>query len=85
MQGRGCFADIDATITAAEQAYWEYKEISVETRKKIIAAIRSSTPKNDQRLGFGSADWDTKTSAPPMCAMRKKWTPSLTRWISILK
>ena len=36
----GCFATIDAAIIAAEKSYWEYKNVPVEQRKAIIAAIR---------------------------------------------
>ncbi len=36
----GCFTTIEEAIIAAEKAFLEYKEVSVEQRKKIIAAIR---------------------------------------------
>ncbi|MCK4870672.1 MAG: aldehyde dehydrogenase EutE [Gammaproteobacteria bacterium] len=38
---RGCFNNIESAISAAEQAYLDYKRISVATRHKIIAAIRA--------------------------------------------
>lgn len=37
----GCFADIDLAIKAADKAFWEYKDVSIEKRKKIIEAIRA--------------------------------------------
>lgn len=37
---RGCFPDIDSAINAAERAFLDYKAVSVEQRKRIIAAIR---------------------------------------------
>lgn len=40
LDGRGCFADIETAIAAAEKAYFDYKSISVEQRNKIIATIR---------------------------------------------
>ena len=40
MNTLGCFATIDEAIRAAEIAYWEFKEVSVKRRKKIIKAIR---------------------------------------------
>lgn len=36
----GCFPTIEEAIAAAEQAFYEYKAISIEQRKKIIANIR---------------------------------------------
>lgn len=38
--GRGCFATIDEAIAAAEKASYEYKSVSTEQRRKIIATIR---------------------------------------------
>jgi aldehyde dehydrogenase len=37
---RGCFPDIESAINAAERAFYEYKSIPVEGRKRIIATIR---------------------------------------------
>lgn len=37
---RGCFPDIESAINAAEKAFFDYKDVSVEQRKKIIATIR---------------------------------------------
>lgn len=37
---RGCFPDIDSAIHAAEKASLEFKSVTVEQRKRIIAAIR---------------------------------------------
>lgn len=37
---RGCFSDIESAINAAERAFYEYKSISVDQRKRIIATIR---------------------------------------------
>lgn len=36
----GSFTDIESAIAAAEKAYWEYKSVSLEQRKRIIKAIR---------------------------------------------
>ena len=36
----GCFPDIESAINAAEKAYWEYKDVPIRQRKKIITAIR---------------------------------------------
>ena len=38
--GAGCFATIEEAIEAATQSFYEYKSISIEQRKKIIANIR---------------------------------------------
>ena len=40
MEGIGCFPDIESAIIAAEKAFLEYRSISIEQRKKIIASIR---------------------------------------------
>jgi acyl-CoA reductase-like NAD-dependent aldehyde dehydrogenase len=37
---RGCFSDIESAILAAEKAFFEFRDISLEQRKKIIASIR---------------------------------------------
>lgn len=42
----GCFDDIESAIIAAEKAYWEYKSIPVEQRKRIITAIRDICREN---------------------------------------
>lgn len=36
----GCFPDIESAIAAAEKAYWLYKGVSIEQRRRIIEAIR---------------------------------------------
>lgn len=38
---RGCFPSVQSAIIAAEQAFHEYRSISLEKRKHIIAAIRA--------------------------------------------
>jgi len=37
---RGCFPDIDSACQAARKAFLDYRDVPVEQRKKIIAAIR---------------------------------------------
>ncbi len=37
----GCFYDIDSAIDAAHKAFLEYQNVSIDRRKKIIAAIRN--------------------------------------------
>ncbi|MCK4765548.1 MAG: aldehyde dehydrogenase EutE [Candidatus Aminicenantes bacterium] len=37
---RGCFPGIEEAITAAQRAFLEYRDVSLEQRKRIIAAIR---------------------------------------------
>jgi acyl-CoA reductase-like NAD-dependent aldehyde dehydrogenase len=46
----GCFHDIHAAIDAAEQAFLEYRSVPVNTRKKIIAAIRELCLENLKNL-----------------------------------
>ena len=46
----GSFATIEEAIVAAEKAFYEYKLISVERRKKIIAAIREICLENINTL-----------------------------------
>jgi len=51
MEGaRGCFTTIEEAITAAEKAFYEYKSISTEQRKKIIATIREICLENVDTL-----------------------------------
>jgi len=37
---RGCFPDIDSAVEAARKAFFDYKDVPVEQRKRIIAAVR---------------------------------------------
>jgi acyl-CoA reductase-like NAD-dependent aldehyde dehydrogenase len=37
---RGCFSDIDSACQAAQKAFLAYRDVAIEQRKKIIAAIR---------------------------------------------
>lgn len=46
----GAFPTIEAAINAAEKAYFEYKSVSVEQRKKIIATIREVCLENLEKL-----------------------------------
>ncbi|CAL7959261.1 acetaldehyde dehydrogenase (acetylating) EutE [Gammaproteobacteria bacterium] len=46
----GSFATIEEAIVAAEKAFYEYKSVSVEQRKKIIAAIREICLENVNNL-----------------------------------
>lgn len=46
----GAFPTIEAAINAAEKAYFEYKSVSVELRKKIIATIRERCLENLENL-----------------------------------
>jgi acyl-CoA reductase-like NAD-dependent aldehyde dehydrogenase len=46
MMGLGCFPDIESAIVASEKAFYEYQSVSVEQRKKIIAAIRERCSEN---------------------------------------
>jgi acyl-CoA reductase-like NAD-dependent aldehyde dehydrogenase len=39
-EGLGCFPDVETAVKAAEKAYWEYKDVPLWQRKKIIEAIR---------------------------------------------
>jgi len=39
-EGLGCFADIESAIKAAKKAYWDFKDIPLWQRHKIINAIR---------------------------------------------
>ncbi len=48
----GAFADIDSAIKAAELAFEELKETSVETRKKMIEAIREICRENVKELSL---------------------------------
>ncbi|MFA6409048.1 MAG: aldehyde dehydrogenase family protein [Gammaproteobacteria bacterium] len=43
---RGCFDTIEEAIQAADRAFCEYKEVSVEQRNKIIGAIREACLEN---------------------------------------
>lgn len=52
----GCFADINSAIDAAERAFFAYKAISVEQRKKIIAAIRELCQENVKQLARMAVD-----------------------------
>jgi aldehyde dehydrogenase len=38
--GLGCFPDVDAAVKAAEKAYWQFKDVPLWQRKRIIEAIR---------------------------------------------
>jgi acyl-CoA reductase-like NAD-dependent aldehyde dehydrogenase len=38
--GLGCFPDVETAVKAAEKAYWNYKDVPLWQRKKIIQAIR---------------------------------------------
>jgi len=57
---RGCFSTILEAISAAEQAFWEYKNISVETRQKIIATIREMCLENTKMDETGLGRYEDK-------------------------
>lgn len=47
---RGCFNTIEEAINAAEEAFLAYQDVSIEQRKKIIAAIRELSLENVNNL-----------------------------------
>jgi aldehyde dehydrogenase len=44
--GLGCFPDLDAAVKAAEKAYWQFKDVPLWQRKRIIEAIRETCRKS---------------------------------------
>jgi aldehyde dehydrogenase len=46
----GCFATIEEAIVAAEKSFYEYKQVPIEQRKKIIASIREVCLENATNL-----------------------------------
>ena len=48
--GIGCFPDIDSSAAAAEKAYWEYKDVPLWQRKRIITAIREICLKHVEEI-----------------------------------
>ncbi len=37
---RGCFPDVNSAVEAARKAFWDFRDVSLEQRKKIVQAIR---------------------------------------------
>lgn len=73
--GRGCFPTIDNAINAATKAFQDYRDISIEQRKKIIAAIRELCLENITTLakiaidetGMGRYDDKLKKNEVAIC------------------
>lgn len=52
----GCFPNIESAIENAEKAFFEYKSVSLEQRKKIIATIRKACRENVESLAKIAVD-----------------------------
>lgn len=73
--GRGCFPTIDSAIDAASKAFQNYRDISIEQRKKIIATIRELCLENITTLaklaidetGMGRYDDKLKKNEVAIC------------------
>jgi propionaldehyde dehydrogenase len=70
------FSNVDAAVIAADQAQKVFEELSLETRRGIIKAIRSASVDNSERWGHmaveetGMGRSDDKTQKNLLCATR---------------
>ena len=50
--GMGAFADVDQAVAAARQAYHDFHDAGLETRKKIVEAMREAARREGRRLAY---------------------------------
>jgi aldehyde dehydrogenase len=50
--GDGVFATVDEAVAAARRAFLQYREMGLETRKTIVAAMRAAMLREGERLAY---------------------------------